>query len=189
MKTNISLSRVIGAAIIAVSLVAVNVRSEDTTDAINLVRSIYKTDRQAFITEHMPLTATESANFWPLYREYRQDMEKLGDSLVKLVLEFADTYPDIPDKDAQRLLKDYMALFHPRFVGLTGDAAAIRQAARAYRVYYEKVEREDKSDYTLDHSAFIYLMDRDGRYLGFFPPGTSAERLAETMRSHLPENP
>jgi len=82
-----------------------------------------------------------------------------------------------------------MALFHPRFVGLTGDAAAIRQAARAYRVYYEKVEREDKSDYTLDHSAFIYLMDRDGRYLGFFPPGTSAERLAETMRSHLPENP
>jgi len=110
MKTNISLSRVIGAAIIAVSLVAVNVRSEDTTDAINLVRSIYKTDRQAFITEHMPLTATESANFWPLYREYRQDMEKLGDSLVKLVLEFADTYPDIPDKDAQRLLKDYMAL-------------------------------------------------------------------------------
>ena len=94
-----------------------------------------------------------------------------------------------PARDTVEHLKDYMALFHPRFVGLTGDAAAIRQAARAYRVYYEKVEREDKSDYTLDHSAFIYLMDRDGRYLGFFPPGTSAERLAETMRSHLPENP
>jgi len=94
-----------------------------------------------------------------------------------------------PARDTVEHLKDYMALFHPRFVGLTGDAAAIRQAARAYRVYYEKVEREDKSDYTLDHSVFIYLMDRDGRYLGFFPPGTSAERLAETMRSHLPENP
>ena len=94
-----------------------------------------------------------------------------------------------PARDTVEHLKDYMALFHPRFVGLTGDAAAIRQAARAYRVYYEKVEREDKSDYTLDHSAFIYLIDRDGRYLGFFPPGTSAERLAETMRSHLPENP
>ena len=94
-----------------------------------------------------------------------------------------------PERDTVEHLKDYMALFHPRFVGLTGDAAAIRQAARAYRVYYEKVEREDKSDYTLDHSVFIYLMDRDGRYLGFFPPGTSAERLAETMRSHLPENP
>ena len=94
-----------------------------------------------------------------------------------------------PARDTVEHLKDYMALFHPRFVGLTGDAAAIRQAARAYRVYYEKVEREDKSDYTLDHSVFIYLIDRDGRYLGFFPPGTSGERLAETMRSHLPENP
>ncbi len=94
-----------------------------------------------------------------------------------------------PARDTVEHLKDYMALFHPRFVGLTGDAAAIRHAARAYRVYYEKVERKDKSDYTLDHSAFIYLIDRDGRYLGFFPPGTSAERLAETMRSHLPENP
>jgi protein SCO1/2 len=94
-----------------------------------------------------------------------------------------------PARDTAEHLKDYMPLFHPRFVGLTGHLAAIRQAARAYRVYYEKVERADKSDYTLDHSVFIYLMDRDGRYLGFFPPGTSAERLAETIRSHLPENP
>jgi protein SCO1/2 len=90
-----------------------------------------------------------------------------------------------PERDTADHLKDYMPLFHPRFVGLTGDAAAIRDAARAYRVYYQKVEREDKSDYTVDHSAFIYLTDRDGRYLGFFPPGTSAERLAETMRSRL----
>jgi protein SCO1/2 len=90
-----------------------------------------------------------------------------------------------PERDTAEHLKDYMALFHPRFVGLTGDAAAIRQSARNYRVYYEKVEREDKADYTLDHSAFIYLMDRDGKYLGFFPPGISAERLAETLRERL----
>jgi hypothetical protein len=61
-----------------------------------------------------------------------------------------------------------MPMFHPRFVGLTGDAVAIEAAARAYRVYYEKVEREDKADYTVDHSAFIYLIGRDGKYLGFF---------------------
>ena len=90
-----------------------------------------------------------------------------------------------PARDTPGHLKDYMPLFHPRFVGLTGDAAEIREAARAYRVYYEKVERADKSDYTLDHSAFIYLMDRGGKYLGFFPPGTSAERIAETLRLRL----
>ena len=80
-----------------------------------------------------------------------------------------------------------MSLFHPRFVGLTGDAMAIRAAANAYRVYYKKVEWDDRSGYTVDHSAFIYLMGRDGEYLGFFPPGTSAERLAENIRPRLAE--
>ena len=78
-----------------------------------------------------------------------------------------------------------MPLFHPRFIGLTGDPASIRQAARAYRVYYEKIEREEKSDYTVDHSVFIYLMDRDGKYLGFFAPGTSANRLTNVIKEHL----
>jgi protein SCO1/2 len=88
-----------------------------------------------------------------------------------------------PERDTPEHLKDYMSLFHPRFVGLSGSAAAIRDAARAYRVYYEKVPREDGSGYTVDHSAFIYLIDPDGRYLGFFPPGTSAEQMAETIRA------
>jgi cytochrome oxidase Cu insertion factor (SCO1/SenC/PrrC family) len=41
----------------------------------------------------------------------------------------------------------------------------------------------------VDHSAFIYLMGRDGEYLGFFPPGTPAERLTEVMRARLPDGP
>ena len=72
-------------------------------------------------------------------------------------------------------------MFHPRFIGLTGDAAAIKEAARAYRVYYSRAELP-KSDYTIDHSAFIYLMGRNGEYLSFFPPGTSAELLAGALR-------
>jgi protein SCO1/2 len=90
-----------------------------------------------------------------------------------------------PERDTAAHLKDYMPMFHPRFVGLTGDAAAIEAAARAYRVYFEKAERADKADYTINHSAFIYLIGRDGEYLGFFPPGTSAERLADAMRPSL----
>jgi cytochrome oxidase Cu insertion factor (SCO1/SenC/PrrC family) len=93
-----------------------------------------------------------------------------------------------PERDTAEHLREYMSLFHPRFVGLTGDAIAIQAAAGAYRVYYKKVERDDSSDYTVDHSAFIYLMGRDGEYLGFFPPGTSAERIAETIRPLLTAN-
>jgi cytochrome oxidase Cu insertion factor (SCO1/SenC/PrrC family) len=86
-----------------------------------------------------------------------------------------------PERDTPEHLKEYMAMFHRRFVGLTGDATALDAAARAYRVYYARVALE-KSDYTVDHSAFIYLMGRQGEYLGFFPPGTSAEILLGTLK-------
>jgi len=58
-------------------------------------------------------------------------------------------------------------------IALSGDAAHVRDAALAYRVYYAKVAIGGAIEYTVDHSAFIYLMDRDGKYLGFFPPGTA----------------
>ena len=52
----------------------------------------------------------------------------------------------------------------------SGGATSIRQAACAYKVYYAKVPTADGSDYTVDHSGYIYLMDRAGQYLGFFRP-------------------
>jgi cytochrome oxidase Cu insertion factor (SCO1/SenC/PrrC family) len=90
-----------------------------------------------------------------------------------------------PERDTPGHLKEYMSLFHPRFVGLTGNAMAVRAAANSYRVYYKKVEWSDRTNYTVDHSAFTYLMGRTGEYLGFFPPGTPAERLAEDIRPRL----
>ena len=66
-----------------------------------------------------------------------------------------------PERDTPEHLKPYMPMFHPRFAGLTGDPAAIEAAARAYRVYFEKIERADKTDYTINHSAFIYLIGRN----------------------------
>jgi protein SCO1/2 len=91
-----------------------------------------------------------------------------------------------PERDTAAHLKDYVALFHPRLIGLTGDAAAIRQAADAYKVYYAKVPNARGDDYTVDHTAFIYLMGGDGQYLGFFPPGTPPERIAEVIKPRLP---
>ena len=89
-----------------------------------------------------------------------------------------------PERDTPAHLADYVRLFHPRLVGLSGDADAIRQAARAYKVYYAKVATAG-GDYTVDHSGYIYLMDRAGQYLGFFPPGTSPEQMAEVIRPHV----
>jgi cytochrome oxidase Cu insertion factor (SCO1/SenC/PrrC family) len=90
-----------------------------------------------------------------------------------------------PERDTPAHLADYVPSFHPRLIGLTGDGAQIREAARAYRVYYAKVAVGAAAEYTVDHSAFIYLMDRDGKYLGFFPPGTPADRMAAVIKAQL----
>ncbi|MGY0571457.1 SCO family protein [Bradyrhizobium sp. RDM12] len=91
-----------------------------------------------------------------------------------------------PERDTAEHLADYVGMFHPRLIGLTGDLDAIRAAADAYKVYFAKVATgKDADDYTVDHTAYIYLMDRDGKYLGFFPPGTSAERMVEILRPRL----
>src|SRR4051812_29114242 len=87
-----------------------------------------------------------------------------------------------PERDTQELLADYVPLFHPRLIALRGEMAATRVAARAYKVYYAQVPVSGGSGYTVDHSGFIYLMDRDGKYLGFFPPGTPPERMADAIR-------
>lgn len=90
-----------------------------------------------------------------------------------------------PERDTQKLLADYVPAFDARLTGLTGDAKAIAQVARAYKVYYAKVATRGWSRYTIDHSSFVYLMGRDGKYLGYFPPSTSAARMLEALRPHL----
>lgn len=83
---------------------------DNLVDAMELVRTTYKTDRQALVAQEMHFTESESAAFWPLYRSYRADMDKIGDELVKLVLEYADVYPNVTEEKAASLLKQSAAL-------------------------------------------------------------------------------
>jgi len=84
--------------------------ADDDADVVAAVRATYRNDRQQMLAETLPLTETESAAFWPLYRSYRTDMDALGDRLIKLVLEYSDAYPDVPKEKAEELLKGYVSL-------------------------------------------------------------------------------
>ena len=93
------------------ALPAQHTTAQTVTDEIEILRGILKADRKVIIAEAMQLTEAESArNFWPRYREYRAEMDKLGDGIMKLVLEYADAYPNVPEDRAEKLLKDYLAL-------------------------------------------------------------------------------
>jgi protein SCO1/2 len=89
-----------------------------------------------------------------------------------------------PARDTQTVLKDYMASFDPHLRGLTGDPAAIDQAVRDYRVYAKKVPLKD-GDYSMDHTAIVYLMDKDGHFVAPFNMQRTADAEAADLRPYL----
>jgi protein SCO1/2 len=89
-----------------------------------------------------------------------------------------------PERDT-KVLAEYVSAFHHSLIGLTGSPEEIRKVANAYKAFYVKVRDERSGDYTIDHTGVIYLMGRNGEYLGFMPPQTSPDRLVEILRKNL----
>jgi hypothetical protein len=79
-------------------------------DLIEVARSVINADRKAVLATEMQLTDAESADFWPLYREYRAAMDKINDELIKLVLDYAKVYPNVPAEQAKEMLNSYTSL-------------------------------------------------------------------------------
>jgi protein SCO1/2 len=90
-----------------------------------------------------------------------------------------------PARDTVKQMKLYAANFTPRLLALTGAPDQIAAAARAYRVYFDKQPGEGKDDYSVNHSAFVYLMGRDGKYLAHFGPDDTAEQMAAAIKKRL----
>ena len=89
-----------------------------------------------------------------------------------------------PERDTPAVLKDYMSNFDPHLRGLTGDPASVEAALKAYRVYAKKIPLKD-GDYTMDHTAIVYLMDKNGRFVAAFNLKQSPEAAAKQLRGYL----
>jgi len=89
-----------------------------------------------------------------------------------------------PERDTPAALKDYLSSFDPHLRGLSGDPAAINAAIKAYRVYAKKIPLEG-GDYTMDHTAVVYLMDKDGHFVTPFSLKRSPEAAAAELRRYL----
>ena len=90
-----------------------------------------------------------------------------------------------PEKDTPEQLQGYVALFHPRLIGLTGTPRQVRKAALAYKVYVANNVAAAGTTGAIDHSGFVYLVGPNGDYLDFFPPGTPADRMVAVLRPRL----
>jgi len=89
-----------------------------------------------------------------------------------------------PERDTAPVLKDYLSSFDPRLRAATGDQKAIEAVEKAYRVYAKKVP-SDNDDYTMDHTALVYLMDKQGRFVAPFSLKRRPEESAADLRKYF----
>jgi protein SCO1/2 len=89
-----------------------------------------------------------------------------------------------PERDTPEKLKDYLSSFDPRVIGVTGDEAAIKAMEKTYRVYAKKVPL-DAGGYTMDHTAIVYLMGKDGRFVAPFNMKRKPAEAAADLRRYL----
>jgi protein SCO1 len=87
-----------------------------------------------------------------------------------------------PQRDTPQVLKQYVTAFDPSFLGLYGDDAALKKATQDFKVYWEVREGRTPETYTVNHSGFLYVLDREGRPRLLFPPGTAPAVMAADIR-------
>jgi len=116
------------------------------------------------------------------------DLSNLG-ALLKRLGKDGDQVQTIfitldPARDTPELIGKYVQHFDKRILGLRGTEQQTKQVATQYKTFYEKVSLKG-NQYVIDHTAFTYIVNRAGKYLAFFPPGTSPERMEVMVREAL----
>lgn len=113
-------------------------------------------------------------------------MEKLGTRAEQLQPLFVTVDPE---RDTPEVLSRYTAYFHPRIIGLTGSPELVRRVADHFKVRYEKhwEPGAGKNQYTVDHSAGMYLLGPDGSFLGKFAYATPPQEVADRIRALMDE--
>ena len=117
-------------------------------------------------------------------QKFTEVLEKLGPNSDKVQAWFVSIDPE---RDQPADLADYVSLFDPRIVGMSGSPEQVAAAAKAWRVYYAKAATENASDYLMDHSTYSYLMGPDGKNLAVFSyeadPATMLKVIEDAIAS------
>ncbi|KAH1186195.1 hypothetical protein KIL84_018944 [Mauremys mutica] len=90
-----------------------------------------------------------------------------------------------PERDDVAAVAKYVREFHPRLLGLTGSPEHVREAGRAYRVYYSTGPRDEDDDYIVDHTVIIYLLSPDGLFLDYYNRSKSEAQIVQSVRGHM----
>lgn len=172
----------------ALTLTSLTSHAQSVDDQIAAARSVLAADRQDVVTEAMQFTEAEAEAFWPLYHQYRAELNRAGDGLKKLVLEYADLYPDVPDDRAKAMLKDLDKLEKQRLATRSSYLKKIGKVLPAAKTLrFAQVESRLDLATRLELATSIPLVPITGEIAGrlsagaAFVEGTAGGVFAETL--------
>jgi protein SCO1/2 len=90
-----------------------------------------------------------------------------------------------PERDTKENLGSYLKHFHNNMIALTGNKEEIDKVAKKYKLYYAKTKEAKDDDYMINHSSFIYVMGKDGKYITNFTHHMSLEAMVEEIKKHI----
>jgi protein SCO1/2 len=126
---------------------------------------------------HCPdLCPTALSNMYEVLDQLREERNRVQIAFVTVD----------PERDTPEALRDYLGGFGANFVGLTGQPVAIRKTAKAFKIFFQKIPLPS-GDYTMDHSAVIYIVDLQARVRLMFTANRRPEDVAHDIFQLLRE--
>ncbi|UCF20650.1 MAG: hypothetical protein JSU87_04360 [Gemmatimonadota bacterium] len=125
---------------LALSLLLAGPLSAQVRSEVELTRQQIQTERQALVTAGMQLTEEQAQAFWPVYREYRNELAPLGDRMVELILGYAEQYGSVTDEYAGKMLAEYLDIqkkqldIRNKYVSQFGKVLPPMLVARFYQI-------------------------------------------------------
>jgi protein SCO1 len=114
--------------------------------------------------------------------DLKQTMKLLGDKADQVQVLFVTVDPE---RDTQEVLAKFVPYFDKRFIGLRGSLQETAETLGNFKIYFSKVEGQSKNDYTIDHSAGMYVFDKSGKIRLYMQYGQKPADIASDIKKLL----